>query len=256
MGHEGAEFAELLATTPHRAIAPTLYGFDVTTAGDRVPLDIEGHLTLLRELLKEAVERLAPTRTVLIGFSSGADVALRMLVNAPSDMPRVDGCLALGPNLSLETCFVSRVFARLRAGSVAPHLDDLRSLGADTADFDEWLNVMTYVVHVLRKFRGDLGVLNRFAAGILHPFEQGDDAFAAWFRDVADRVPVLRCVFERSPLCVALLRALRLRHFDDGLLGPHDLDAMLLLASTRVHHDLMDPARLARDVEAVVTALA
>jgi serine/threonine protein kinase len=107
LGHEGAEYAELLATVPHRAVAPTLFGFEPDAGGPdggpapvhpRVPLAVEAHLGLLRALLDACVARLAPERVVLVGFSSGADLVLRLLAEASAaDAPRVDGCLALGP---------------------------------------------------------------------------------------------------------------------------------------------------------------
>jgi len=269
MGQEAAQLAPLLETTPHRAIAPTLYGFEPAPDGSlshgplphapRVPLDVDAHRTLLWALLRDAVARLAPTRVVLVGYSSGADLALRLLAEMPDDAPRIDACLAMGPNLSLATCFGSRVFARLDGVDPAALLAAVRTLGSDAADLDAWLDLMTYVLHVLRKFRGDLAALSRFAAGIVGPFEAaaalGSDPFADWFRAASARVDALRCVFERSATCTALVHALRLRNLDDGVLGPRYGEGSLVLESTADHLALMEPARMARHVDAVVAAL-
>lgn len=255
MGHEAAEFAPLLESTSHRAIAVTLYGFEPTTDRARVPLEVDAHVTLVRELVRDAIERLAPTRVVLVGFSSGADVAMRLLVDPPLDAPRIDGCLALGPNLSMATCFVSRVFAHLQAGDAASSLPDLRRIGEDARDLDEWLNVMTYVLHVLRKFRGDLAPLSRFAWGIQQPFAERDDTFATWFRDASQHVEVLRCVFEESPTCAGLVHGLRLRNLDEAILGPRYRDSSLVLEPTNEHLALMEPPRIARHLEALLGSL-
>jgi pimeloyl-ACP methyl ester carboxylesterase len=258
MGHEGAEFARLMETTRHRAVAPTLYGFDPAPERERVPVPADAHIALLRELLRDAVARLAPARVVLVGFSSGGDLVMRMLADAPADAPRVDACLALGPNLSLATCFVTRVFARLEGGDTRALLADLQRMGDDAADLDEWLNLMTYQLHSLRKFRGDVAPLSRLAAGVVRPFAEGSeggDAFAGWFRAASERAAVLRCVFERSATCVELVHALRLRHFDDGVLGPRYREDALVLESTADHFALLEPPLIERHLDAIVAAL-
>jgi serine/threonine protein kinase len=256
LGHDSGDFTRLMESTPHRAIAPTLYGFEPVVDGERVPLPIDAHLALLRELLGHAIARLQPKHVVLVGFSSGADLVMRMLVDAPADAPKVDACLAMGPNLSLATCFVSRVFARLSSGDPRSLLADLQRLGADATDLDEWLNVMTYNIDSLRKFRNDITPLSSLASGIVRPFtRENEEAFARWFRDASGRVRVLRCVFERSPLCVSLVNALRLRHFDDGVLGPAYNEDSLVLERTGDHFALFDPERLETHVDVVVAGL-
>jgi tRNA A-37 threonylcarbamoyl transferase component Bud32/pimeloyl-ACP methyl ester carboxylesterase len=256
MGNEAAEFTALMESSPYRVIAPTFYGFEPVVEHARVPLPVEAHVALVRELLRDAVTRLAPTRVVLVGFSSGADVAIRMLTTAPPDAPRVDACLALGPNLSLATCFVSRVLARVQGGEAAAVLADLRQIGEDAHDLDEWMNVMAYLLHALRKFRGDLSALCRFADGIQRPFAEHDDTFAEWFRVASERVDVLRCVFERSETCTRLVQALRLRNLDDGSLGARYDDGSLVLESTENHLALVEPARIAAQLDATVAELA
>jgi pimeloyl-ACP methyl ester carboxylesterase len=256
LGHDSGDFTHLLETTPHHAVAPTMYGFEPTVEGERVALPVEAHIALLRELLGHVVTRVRPKRVVLVGYSSGADVAMRMLSTAPAGAPQVDACLAIGPNLALVTCFASRVFARLSGNDPRSLLADLQRLGADATDLNEWLNVMTYHVDSLRKFRGDIAPLSTLAAGIVQPFtEDGDDAFAHWFRDASQRVRVLRCVFERSPLCLSLVSALRLRHFDHGVLGPAYREDSLVLEPTVDHFALIDADRLTAHLDAVVSEL-
>jgi serine/threonine protein kinase len=250
MGHEAVQLAPMMIASSHRVIAPTLYGFEDQPTRTRVPLAIEAHLGLLRELLAQSVARLAPSRVVLAGFSSGADLALRMLGDTTAQLPPIDACVAVGSNLSLATCFGSRVFSRLQAGEPSAVLADVRSFGNDATDFDEWLNLMAYELHVLRKFRGDLAPLSTFAAGIVRPFEESDDTFATWYRAVSARVHVLRCVFESSSTCTALVHALRLRNLDGQVLGPRYEESSIVLDDTADHQALIE--RVPHHIEEVV----
>jgi hypothetical protein len=170
-------------------------------------------------------------------------------------MPQVDACLAVGTNLSIATCFVSRVFARFSAGDAPAILSDLRRLGEDAADLDEWINAMTYHLDSLRKFRGEIAPLSQLASDIVRPFEGSDDAFAAMFRAASAQVRLLRCVFERSSICTTLVNALRLRHFDAGVLGPTYREDSLILEQTVDHFALVEPERLERHVDALVAEL-
>src|ERR1043166_1016366 len=93
LGHDAGDFTTMLESTPHRAIAPTLFGFERAADGRRVPLAIEAHIGLARELLRDAIARVEPQRVILLGFSSGGDVALRLLATQSSDDPRGDARL-------------------------------------------------------------------------------------------------------------------------------------------------------------------
>jgi hypothetical protein len=273
LGHDAAEFAPLLEAIPYRALSVTLYGFEPVRSNARVPLAMKAHLGLLHELLRDAAERIRPRIIVLVGFSSGGDMVLRMLAEhdfrTEQDLPRVDGCLPLGANISVETCFVSRLFARLplarnprAAGEredIGALLDDLKRIGQGAADLDEWLNVMTYQTYSLRKFRGDVAALRRLSEDVVQPFEavapSSPEVFARWFRGASRRVSVLRCVFEMSPAYEELVPTLKLRNLDEDLLGPIYGDDSLILEPTPDHFALLEPARIARHVEAVLRAL-
>ena len=92
-GLDGADFEPHLRSLPFRGIAPTLYGFEPARRR-RFTLPLDDHLVLLRELLTDVATRFAPAITLVVGFSSGADLALRLAAAAPSAPPgRVDGVL-------------------------------------------------------------------------------------------------------------------------------------------------------------------
>ena len=256
-GYDARQFDPMLARTSYRALAPTLHGFE-PAARRRVALSLDDHLVLLRAFLRDAVARLRPETVVLVGFSSAGDAVLRLLA-ADDDgaLPRIDGAVALGANLSLETCFVTRLFVRMSGGDPARVLADLRSLGTSAESLDEWLNIHEYLVATLRKFHGDLAPLLRFSADIVQPFAAAGDTnpFADWYRRASGRVRVLRCVFEDTDEIDRPLRQLRLRNLDAGVLGPHHREDAIVVDPGTDHFDLVDPERMLRHVDEVVAAL-
>lgn len=84
--------------------------------------------------------------------------------------------------MSLETCFVSRVLAAIDPERPDMWIGDLKRYGDLAASLDEWINIHEYLVKVLRKFYGDIGVLKRAAADIVRPFSEkpGFEVFAGW----------------------------------------------------------------------------
>ena len=100
IGLDSADFEPHLRSLPFRGVAPTLYGFEPLRRR-RFTLPLEDHLVLLRELLQEAVRRTGPSRVLVVGFSSGGDVALRLAVERPEGAIPIDGVLTLGCNLAL-----------------------------------------------------------------------------------------------------------------------------------------------------------
>jgi hypothetical protein len=193
---------------------------------------------------------------VLVGFSSGGDVVLRLLAaDDPEPRPLVDGLLAIGANLSLETCFVTRLLSRLDSADPRRVLEDLRSLGDGAGTLDDWLNVHEYLVATLRKFHGDVGPLRRFSADIVRPFAEGERPFAAWFRAASERVRRLRCVFEDTEMIDTPLRELRLRNLDERILGARYHEDSIVTESGTDHFDLIEPELVLRHVDGVVRAL-
>ena len=259
-GYDGRQFDAMLERTPHRALAPTLYGFE-PQARRRPALSLDNHMLVLGAFVRDAVARLRPTTTVLVGFSSAGDLALRLLgAEEDATPPRVDALLALGANLSLETCFVTRLFARMTGGDPARVLADLRAFGDGAATLDEWLDVHEYLVTTLRKFHGDIAPLRRFSTDVVQPFAEaaaggGDTPFGAWYRRASARVRRLRCVFEDTDEVWGPLRALRLRNLDAGVLGPHHRDDAIVVEPGTNHFDLVEPARMLRHVDEMVVAV-
>ena len=220
-GRAANQYDKVLETATYRAVAVTFRGFEPVTAW-RPSLLLDDHMVLVREFLRDVVARLRPRITIIGGFSSGADFAIR-LAAAPDPEPRLrlDGCLALGANLSIDTCFLTSELATLNDRDDAGLLAILRRVSNAASSLDEWINLCEYAVSIVPTFRHDVAALRAFGAAISAPFATEKlTPFADWYRAATAKGCQLRCVFEDTPMFRDLVRELQLRNLDDGLLGP------------------------------------
>ena len=251
-GRAADQYTTLLETAAYRAIAPTFRGFE-PVATWRPSLSLDDHIVLVRELLRDVAARVRPRFTVIAGFSSGADFSMRFAAAPdPESRVRIDGCLSLGSNLSIQTCFLTSALATLENDDDNAMFAVLRRVSDAASSLEEWVNICDYVVRIVPAFRHDSGPLRAFGAAISAPFEQERLApFAAWYRDAAAKGCRLRCVFEDTPMFRDLVRELQLRNLDEGLLGPRYEGESLITEAGRSHFDLMDPARVDGHVQAL-----
>jgi serine/threonine protein kinase len=255
IGQDHSLFAEVLAGSQYHAVSPTMFGFE-PAARQRIPLSFDDHATLLREFLRSVIVRDKPRHVILVGFSSGADLGFEILTAAVEDPIHVDAFITLGANLSVETCFASKVFARMHSGDERAVLSDLTAMGLAAHTINEWLNVHEYLVETVRKFRSNAAPLRSFAADLYARFEnEGTSQFVTWFRAASSRVKVLRCVFEDNDACNRIVHDLRLRNLDDGLLGDQYRPEALVIEEGADHFALRDEDRLSGHVEAVLGEL-
>ncbi|CAA9335073.1 MAG: hypothetical protein AVDCRST_MAG11-2656 [uncultured Gemmatimonadaceae bacterium] len=258
-GYDQRQLGPILQRAPYRALAPTLYGFE-PVAARRTALSLDDHLVVLREFVRDAAARLHPEVVLLVGFSSGGDVVLRLAGADAADGrdpgPRVDGVLALGANVSLGTCFVTRLLARIDVDDPRLVLEVLRSFGAAADSLHDWLNVHEYLVATLRKFGGDVAPLRRYSADIVAPFAAGgENPFTAWYRAASGRVRCVRCVFEDTEMLERPLRDIRLRNLDERVLGPHYREDSIVTEPGTDHFDLIRPELVLSHVDEMVRAL-
>jgi serine/threonine protein kinase len=258
IGLDGSDFEAHLRSLPYRGIAPTLYGYEPSRRR-RIPLPLEDHLVLLRELLHEVASRSAPSTILLAGFSSGGDVALQLAIAAqPEPGSHVDGVLSLGCNLGLETCFVSRILARLEQGRGGDDIvGDLNALGGSIQGLDEWLSVHSYLIRMLRKLKPQFDPLREFARDVIRPFEEaGENPFIRWYREASASAGALRCLFEDSEVCNRLMREVQLENLDTGSLGPHYREGSLHIEPETTHFDLLRLDLVFRHLDSLVEELA
>ncbi|HEX4684025.1 MAG TPA: serine/threonine-protein kinase [Gemmatimonadaceae bacterium] len=250
-GQDHEMFRAAAGALPYRVIAPTFLGFETITR-QRPPLSMQNHYRVMRELLRNRLDESGATTVILGGFSAGADVAMRMISEC-DDLPPIHGLLALGCNLSMETAWATRVFARLRPGEDDGLLEDLRAVSHDATTLDEWLTSHEYFVKVLRRMGGNLEAVRRFAKDIVAPLAEDEEGtFPRWYRAASERVRALRCVWEETPGCVRLVQNLRMRNFDTGILGDAYREDSLVIEPGAGHFDLVKPEIVARHLDAVV----
>jgi len=191
---------------------------------------------------------------VLVGHSAGSDQFLRMVHDVDAGGAGVDvaGIVALAPNVSLETCFATRVYANMDASNPAGTLETLKALAADVQSLESWLVIQSYLSQSLIRLGVNLETLKRYAREIMEPFQKPGDPLADWYRAARKRVPVVRLVFgaEESPSAEALLA----RHLDDNILGD-DFDSDSFVIEPVHHLTLLEPERIQRHIAAVFETL-
>jgi len=255
LGLDHADFESILQRLRYRGVSPTLYGCEPERCG-RISLSLADHVVILRELLKDVKERFHAETVVIVGYSMGADMGFELLLgSADEPTPRIDAFLSLECNLSLDTCFVSRLLAGIDPAHPELSIAKLRGLGDSAASLDEWLNVEEYLVKVLRKFQGDIGVLQRAAADIVRLFSEtpGFEVFARWFCGARERVRALRIVFSSDPRTRAALARLKLDNLDKGILGGEFPGDMITVSKNVDHFKLMATEHVVRQVDELVT---
>jgi tRNA A-37 threonylcarbamoyl transferase component Bud32 len=255
-GRAADQYDKVIETATYRGMAVTFRGFEPVTAW-RPSLLLDDHMVIVREFLRDVVARIRPRFTIIGGFSSGADFAVRLAAAPdPESRLRVDGCLALGANLSIDTCFLTSALATLKDRDDAALLAILRRVSDAAGSLDEWVNICDYIVKIVPTFRHDVAPLRAFGAAISAPFAaQKLTPFAAWYRAAAANGCRLRCVFEDTPMFRALVRELQLRNLDDGLLGPQYEEGSVIAEAGTSHFDLIDPSRVEEHLQALVDRL-
>jgi len=254
LGLDHRDFEPILKRLRYRGVSPTLYGCESERRG-RISLSLADHVVILREWLREVRERFQPATLVMVGFSLGADMGFELLLGpADGPTPRIDAFLSLGCNLNFDTCFVSRVLASIAPEHPEMSIADLRRLGDAAISLDEWLNIHEYLVKVLRKFQGDIGVLQRSAADIVRPLKEmpGFDVFARWFRGARECLPALRLVFPNDSGSMAALARLKLENLDTGILGGEFPEGTITVSASEDHFDLMTAEHVLRQVDELV----
>lgn len=253
LGLDHSDFEAVLTLLPYRGISPTLYGCEPERRG-RISLSLADHVVILRELLRDIALDLQPKIIVLVGFSMGADMGFDLLLEA-NDGPAIDAFLSLECNLCLDTCTISSVLADVAPEHPEISVADLRRLGESAGSLEQWLNTHEYLVRVLRKFQGDIGVLQRAASDIVRPFraEEGFQVFARWFHGARDRVRALRLVFPRDSVSTAALASMRLKNLDGSVLSGDFPENWIRISDHADHFQLMSANYVLRQVEEMVT---
>jgi pimeloyl-ACP methyl ester carboxylesterase len=253
LGLDAAEFEEHLRNLPWRCVALTPFSHE-PVRHRRYTLSLDDHFTLIRHFLRHIRQRTGATRLVLVGFSSGADAVMRFAATRPGGGAHVDGVLSLGCNISIDTTFVTSMLARMSSRHPERLLADLRAVGDSATELDTWLTVHTYLVAMLRKFRGSVDPLRSLAREIVRPFEAGGESpFCSWYRDASANVGVVRCLFEDSEQFRSFVADLVLSQSESKRLGDRYREDSILIEPDSGHFDLERPEIVMKHIEAMLT---
>jgi hypothetical protein len=179
---------------------------------------------------------------------------MRFAATRPGGGAHVDGVLSLGCNISIDTTFVTSMLARMSSRHPERLLADLRAVGDSATELDTWLTVHTYLVAMLRKFRGSVDPLRSLAREIVRPFEAGGESpFCSWYRDASANVGVVRCLFEDSEQFRSFVADLVLSQSESKRLGDRYRDESILIEPDSGHFDLERPEIVMKHIEAMLT---
>jgi serine/threonine protein kinase len=252
---DGSDFEPHLRALPYRCLAPTYLGFE-PVARHRFPLRLADHVHLQRELLFAKADECRPSLVIVVGFSASGDMVLKMAAGTPEGARAIDGVIALGPNQSLETCFISREMAKLEGGEPARVLTTLRTISETATNLDEWMLLNGYLGRMMARFHSDVSPLSVLGQDIVEPFARdGAAAFAPMYRDATVRSRNVRCVFEDTEVCNRLLREVLTQHMDQGVLGDRHRDGALRIQAVLSHFDLLNVDCIAGNLASMVEEL-
>ena len=242
LGLDHSDFEPVLTRLPYRGISPTLYGCEPERRG-RISLPLGDHVVILRELLRDLAASMRPALIVVVGFSLGADLGFDLILGPDEPDPSIAAFLAQECNLCFDTCVISRVLAGLPPEYPAISVADLQRLGESATSPEQWLNIHEYLVKVLRKFQGDIGVLQRASADLVKPLREcpGFEIFARRFLAARERLRILRIVFPCDSWSTAALARLRLENLDRGILGMDFPENEIRISAKKDHFELMSP---------------
>jgi pimeloyl-ACP methyl ester carboxylesterase len=136
LGLDHSVFRPILQRLRYRGVSPTVYGWEPERRG-RISLSLADHVVILRELLRDAKTRFHAETVVMVGFSVGADMGFDLLLG-PTDEPTtpIDAFLSLECNLSVDTCFISRLLAGIVPDDPVASIAKLRAWGDSAASLN------------------------------------------------------------------------------------------------------------------------
>jgi pimeloyl-ACP methyl ester carboxylesterase len=235
-------------------VVPTLYGFE-RERDPRIPVGVADHIVLLEALLDHVTGSGGVDAVIAVGFSAGGDLVLRMAADHGSSA-RLDGCLALGPNVGVETCTVTGALAEVTSSAPEVLLPALNRSLASASTVGDWLDLADDFRQIVANFGDDLRPIQRFARDIVTPWrEEGPDALIRWYRQATAAGRLVRCVFEDSEVYRARARAIQLRNLDEGVLGEGYRPGSITVEPVARHFDLLDPALIMRHLDVMVAEL-
>jgi len=252
VGMDHSVFSETLRSSSYRGIALTLFGMELARSR-RIPLRISDHFTLVRLFLEQLSERIPSATTILVGFSSGGDFAIRQLTEGGVSSSHVDGVVALGPNIDASSCFYTSAIANISDDETEGVFQVVKNLMGMVDSEETWLRHSPYWIDLVRKHRNDVKAVRTLARDILAPFIDGSEQpFAKRYRALRESRVVTRIVMSGTDDEQIPLKKLLLAHMDEEVLGPDFNDADFVTEPDKNHFELTEPDVIERHLKGIL----
>ncbi|MEV6964423.1 alpha/beta fold hydrolase [Hamadaea sp. NPDC051192] len=192
LGLDAEDYLPYLRESHQRCVAVTLYGFDRGSTQDLEPATFEQHAEYLSALLAELQREHPAARLVLVGFSLGADMIIRLAdywSHHAGEPARIASAVLLDPNINHSTMTISRVLANANPDDPLADLKRIATLPASMASFQA---IITYLGKILGKDMRHLHRLSTDAVNYWQP--DGYELFGkrlATVKHFADHIRVL-----------------------------------------------------------------
>ena len=241
LGLDQYDFKDFLSIANCKSYSPTQYGFHPAQNNVRIILDLETHSRILASFVSDVLASHPSSNVTLIGFSVGAEIISLLISRYLPSPRRITRILLLDPNVSRDTCFISKSLATKTVNDANQIFKEIIS--------DEELDVFRvsgYLNKVLVKFRGRMEIISSFAKDVVSSFPSSSfHEFADTLNLLTRFVPDIQCVFSKDPTHIDFLRFLT----DDCKLNLPALDQAVsgrrfFLEPELTHFDLISPEKL------------
>jgi pimeloyl-ACP methyl ester carboxylesterase len=245
LGLDANDFRRFMALTDAHTVALTLFGFNADEARDDRyrPIGLKPHTDLISGALNNLQRQYPNKDLVLVGFSLGADLMLRLgelWSHHRSRAPKIRAAVLLDPNVNSSTMNISSAIAKM---DTTNPLGELKRIMMQTSTPAEFHNICEYLHKITSK---DLEQIKRHA---------GD--FVEYWRE--DPAGVYRAFLQRLGVLSTLTNSVRVvfsSHYEAQFNG---LVAASRATGTRAtlqvtpldHFDLIGDERLKMEINAV-----
>lgn len=153
LGLDANDFRPFMQMTRQHVVAVTLFGFNQDEATDQNyrPIGLTTHAELLSGAINNLQRRYPSKKVVLVGFSLGADMQLRLgelWRDHPERRPRIEAMLLLDPNINHSTMVVSEGVTTLNA---ADPLQELKAIANMPVTLVQFQNICEYLHKIAGK---------------------------------------------------------------------------------------------------------
>lgn len=153
LGLDAGDFRRFMLLTNVHTVAITLFGFNVAEANDDRyrPIGLGPHTDLVAGAIRRLQQKHPAKDLVLVGFSLGADLLLRLAqlwAIRPDRAPRLKMATLLDPNVNSSTMNISTAIAQM---DIAQPLVELKRIAAQAQTPAEFHNVCEYLHKITSK---------------------------------------------------------------------------------------------------------